>query len=114
MAAVTFDINIARGLMLGDGFRKTVVKITGPSTYTTGGDAITPGQFRLGAIEYFPDTTCIATTGAATAVIAVYNYTTAKLQFFWQTGAAAAAALPEVDNGTVLSDYTGRALVHGK
>lgn len=112
-AAVTFDLHVARGIHAGDGFHKRVVKIIGPSTYTTGGDAVSASDMKLGRIEYWPPTVLPATTGAATAVVAVYNYTTGKLQFFWQTGASGAAALPEVDNGTNLSDYTGRTLVHG-
>jgi hypothetical protein len=87
MSASTFDLNVARGVMLGDGFRKNVVKITGPTSYVTGGEAITAGQFRGGAIEYWPPTLMPAISGAATAVMAQYNYLTGKLQYFYPGGA---------------------------
>jgi len=87
---------------------------TGATSYVTGGDAITASQIKLGRIEFMPMAGAIATTGAATAILFVYNYVTGKIQAFWQTGAAAAAALPEVDAATDLSDYTALMVAEGR
>lgn len=88
---------------------------TGPGAgaggYVTGGDTILAGQIKLGVIERMPPAVAIAATGAATAVLYAWNPVTGKLQAFWQTGAAAAAALPEVDAGTDLSGYTAYSMV---
>lgn len=103
----------ARGLSM-----RTAFRYTGPGAgaggYVTGGETLDPNDIKLGTIEWCPAVVAPATTGAATAVIYVYNYTTGKIQAFWQTGAAAAAALPEVDAGTDLSDYTGHFVAEGR
>lgn len=104
MAVMTFDINVARGLMRGDGFLKCVVKFTGPSTYTTGGDAITPAQVRMGTFEWFP---VFAISDGTTIRLGHYNHTTGKVMFFTE-------AFVEVANGVDISAFSGRVLVHGK
>jgi hypothetical protein len=81
----TFNKYVARYMMLGDGFRKLIIGITGPSSYTTTGEAITPQQFSLGYIEWFPDVFLVNSLGAI--VLARYNDTTAKLQYFNPGGA---------------------------
>lgn len=86
----------------------------GAGGYVTGGDPITAQQLKLGTIEYMPPAVAIAAVGAATAVIYQYNYSTGKIQAFWQTGAGAAAALPEVDAGTDLSGYTAFMVAEGR
>lgn len=100
------------------GSARVMFNYTGPSAgaggYVTGGDPVTAGALKLGYIEWMPPAVAIAATGAATAVIFQYNYRTGKLQAFWQTGAAAAAALPEVDAGTDLSDYTALMVAEGR
>lgn len=108
-AVTQFDINIARGVMMGDGFRSTVVKVTGPTTYTTGGDPITAGQFRGGSIEYIAP---FGITDGTTMFIGQYNYTTGKLMFFKQDGSN--GGLVEVGNGVNLSTFIGRMLVKCK
>ncbi|HET9258275.1 MAG TPA: hypothetical protein VFO16_24180 [Pseudonocardiaceae bacterium] len=109
---MTLDINVARGLMLGDGFRKLLVGVTGPSTYTTGGDPLAAGQVRMGVIEYIPPFIC---TDGTNAVWGHYNIATGKIQFFWITGAPAGGAVaPEVGNGTALNTMVGRMLVYGR
>lgn len=114
MAVTTYDIYAGRGIDAWGHYHLSPVRITGPTTYTTGGDALAAGSVKLGVIEGMLGGLAIATTGAATAVIFAYNRLTGKMQAFWQTGAAAAAALPEVDNGTDLSDYTADVLFYGK
>ena len=86
----------------------------GAGGYVTGGEALTAQQIKLGTIEYCPPVLAIATAGAATAIIYAYNIATGKIQAFWQTGAAAAAALPEVDAGTDLSGYVGHFVAEGR
>lgn len=108
-AVVSFNINIARGTMLGDGFRTVVVGVTGPTTYTTGGDPITAGQFRGGVIEYIGT---FQITDGTTAFTGLYNYTTLKLMFFKQDGSN--GGLVEVGNGVNLSAFVGRMLVKCK
>lgn len=100
------------------GNARVVFNYTGPTAgaggYVTGGDAILAGQIKLGTIENMLDKVAIATTGAATAVVYVWNPVTSKLQAFWQTGAGAAAALPEVTSGTDLSDYKALIIAEGR
>lgn len=105
MASV-LDINIARGLMLGDGFRKLVIKVTGPVLYTAaGGDAFLPNAVRVGTIEYMPPFFLTKADGTA-VYLGVYNYDTGKLQYFDATFAEVGA----ID----LSGYAGRAIIFGK
>ena len=96
------------------GSARVMFSWTGSASYTTGGDAIAAGEIKLGVIEYMPAAVAIAATGAATAIIFQYNYVTGKMQAFWQTGAAAAAALPEVTSTTDLSDYTALVIAEGR
>lgn len=100
------------------GSARVMFSYTGPGAgaggYVTGGDTILAGQIKLGKIEFMPAAVAIAAVGAATAVIYQFNYVTGKLQAFWQTGAAAAAALPEVDAGTDLSGYTALLVAEGR
>lgn len=113
-ASSTFNINIARGIMLGDGFRKLVVRVVGPNSYTTGGEAITAGQFRLGVIEFIDGGMMINVAGTL-AVFAAWNDVSNKLQYFWYDATAATAhAFAEVTNATDLSGFSGRILVYGK
>lgn len=113
MAVMTIDNTILRGLTMLGFFRARIVKFTGPSTYTTGGDplavngiSVIEGVMPLGgAID-------VATTHA---IVLRYNEATGKLQAYWGDNPnAAAAALIEVTNATDLSGYTCRLLVIGK
>jgi hypothetical protein len=115
MATVTYPSPRAAWGKDARGFSSHVqFEYTGPASYVTGGETITPGQVKLGKFEYVAPAVAIATTDAATAVLFVYNLVTGKMQAFWQTGAAAAAALPEVDNATNLSDYTAEIVAEGR
>lgn len=89
-------------------------RYTGPSSYATGGEALTPGQIKLGTIEaIIPAGPAIAATGAATAIIFAWNPETAKMQAFWGN-AGTAGTLPEVTSTTDLTQYRGNFLGFGK
>lgn len=111
MAVQTLDQNIARGLALLGAFRGRVVGWTGPSTYTTGGDAFVANGISTPEIV-LPTIARNATTGA---IVLRYDHATGKMQAFWgDNDAVADGALVEVANGTDLSAYTARLLVLGK
>lgn len=114
----TVPTNLAWPVDQRGGSQRVMFNYAGPSAgaggYVTGGDTVLAGQIKLGTIEYVNPAVAIATTGAATAVIYQYNYVTGKIQAFWQTGAGAAAALPEVTSGTDLSDYTALMVAEGR
>lgn len=109
MAVQTIDQNIARGLALLGNLRARIVKWTGPSTYTTGGDAFSANG--IATIEALIPAGMArnATTGA---IGLAYDHATGKIQAFWDNGAAAPSV--EVTNATDLSAYTVRLLVLGK
>lgn len=84
--------------------RRQVFKYTGP-TYVTGGDAITPNDFRMGKI--FAVLGGYISNGTAVRLI-YYDLTNQKLMAFVpNTGA-------EVANGVDLSGYTGYLEVVGQ
>lgn len=86
MSATTVNNNIARGLMVGDGFRKLVASFVAPTSYVTGGETLTPGQFRLGVIEWFPPMALHA-TDMSSAIIGIFNHATKKLCYYYPGGA---------------------------
>lgn len=88
--ASTFNLNLARGLMLGDGFRKIIAGITGPASYATAGETLTAGAFKLGVIEWFPPV-MLHSADMSSAVIGLFNHTTLKLCYYWP-GAGGGAA----------------------
>lgn len=102
----------ARGLSM-----RAIFNYSGPGAgaggYVAGGDPITAQQIKLGAIEYCPVALAVDVATTA-AVLYQYNYATGKIQAFWQTGAAGAAALPEVDAGTDLSGFTALMVAEGR
>jgi len=93
--------------------QRRLVDITGPGSYTPGGEALPANQVALGQIEYLTPVVCRnATTGM---VMAMYDYVNQKLQYFWFDATAATAhALVEVAGTTNLSAYVGRTEVIGK
>jgi len=113
MAVMTVDINVARGLHVGNGLRQLICGVTGPSTYTTGGDSLAASSVRLGFIEFVAP---FVITDGTNAAVGHYNNATQKLQFFWQnpSDASAGEGMKEVTNGTNLSTYVGRMMVVGK
>lgn len=82
MSASVINNNIARGLMLGDGFRKLVAQFTGPTSYVVGGETLTPGQFRLGVFEWLPSFS-LHKSDMTSILFAAFNHTTGKLCYYW-------------------------------
>ncbi len=80
---------------------RKIGRITGPSSYVTGGDPITPGGIGMGTIEclHFED----ASNAALTAIYSLfYNRVTGNVLWLnFATGAEAVA-------GTDLSGYSAR------
>lgn len=111
MAAMLIDRNIARGLNALGYWIGVIFKITGPSSYTTGGEALVASDLKLGVIEYVADVHLRNAT--TSAVIGRFDYTNNKMQFFWDS-ASATVPLEEVASTTDLSAYTGRAVAFGK
>lgn len=93
-----------------------VADYTGPDAgaggYSAGGEAVTAGQVKLGAVEVAFDALAPG-AGATDTVIYHYNISTGKVQAFWGNGAAA-SQLTEVTAGTDLSAYTGRLVLMGR
>jgi hypothetical protein len=80
---------------------------TGPSSYSTGGESITPDT--LG----FVTITSVSVDGPSGAgVLFRYDYTNQKVQAFW--AGAFSTALSEVTNSTNLSTSTVRLKVWGQ
>jgi hypothetical protein len=79
-------------------FLRRVARWTGPSSYATGGEAVTPATFGLGTIVVASFTPALDAAGANTRVV-VWNSTTQKLQWFSAPGT-------EVTAATDLSGYS--------
>lgn len=77
---------------------------TGPSSYTTGGESITPESLALGRIDNFH---VEALSNGTDLRLARYDYTNEKVKVFDLAGA-------EIANGTDLSTYSGRFEAIGK
>lgn len=80
------------------------------SSYTTGGDAVTPAQFGLSAIHSITDL-FTTTTANSTGFIAEYDKLNAKLKLLWGN-AGSASILPDVTTSDQ-SAVTRRVLVIG-
>jgi len=87
--AYTIDLTVARSRAIYGNRRQTIGKITGPSSYTTGGESLVAGDFGLGVLEQL-NTIVLVNAAGTLAVLCSYDYTNNKLQAFW-TGAASAA-----------------------
>lgn len=113
MAVMTINNDVVRGLTMLGFFRARIVKFTGPTTYTTGGDPLAVnGISTIEAVLPAGPMINVATTGA---LYVRYNEATGKLQAYYGDNAAGAAGpFIEVANGVDLSGYTGRLLVLGK
>ena len=81
------------------------ITITGPASYATGGESLTPASIGMGRIDLFN-----AEAGLAAATTSIrlcrYNYTTQKLQWFGEN-------FSEIGSTTDLSTYTARVEVVG-
>lgn len=83
--------------------RRVVVNITGPSSYSAGGESLTAADVGLGVIEHFPATMLFKDSGDM--IFCVYDYTNAKLVFY--TG--------YTDQGSGdYSSYSGRVEIIGR
>lgn len=90
MAVQTIDQHIARGLTLFGNFRARIVKWTGPTTYTVGGDAlVVNGLSTLEAV--IPCGPMINAAGIGALTVG-YNPATGKVQVFAPGGAAGIVA----------------------
>jgi hypothetical protein len=78
---------------------RVVCDYTGPSSYATGGDPLTPSDVKLGTIEHLTLGVAVNASGASPRLL-VYDYTNQKVLWFVpNTGSEVAAA-------TDLSGYT--------
>lgn len=90
--ALTVNKNIARGLNTLGYWVGTLLQVTGDASYPAGGYPFTASMIKLGVIEYMAPIVCQAANGLS-IVIAVYNATTGKLQFYWGSGGGGGATL---------------------
>src|SRR5262245_55875644 len=79
-------------------FLRRAARWTGPSSYATGGETVTPATFGLGTIVVASLSPALDAAGANTRVV-VWNPATQKLMWFSAPGT-------EVANATDLSGYT--------
>lgn len=82
---------------------RRLVPYTGPKSYATGGDSLTPGELALGSIIAVEN--MVISNGSA-IVWGWYNTTTQKITWYTATGT-------EVGAATDLSGYTGTLEVVG-
>lgn len=79
------------------------VRITGPTSYATGGEALAPQAFGMGKIILLLAE--LASNGTDLRLV-LYDYTNQKVKWFDLAGA-------EIANGTALNAYAARAEVIG-
>lgn len=79
---------------------RRIGQYTGPSSYSTGGDAFAPADVAMGRLEHLDVSAAIDATGANVRIL-VWNPVTNKIH--WYTTASA-----EVANGTDLSGFNAR------
>lgn len=103
---MTMDLTVARnGMQYWGAYRASPFKLTGPSSYATGGISHPAKDVGLGVVDIMPEV--ILHSGTAVR-IAVYDYTTEKyVVYVPNTGA-------EVANGVDLSTFTGRGVALGR
>lgn len=80
--------------------RRRIGTYTGPASYVTGGDSLTPAELNLGTVEFLDFENAVSATPAARLL--VYDHTNQKV--IWivpNTGA-------EVANGVDLSGFSAR------
>ncbi|MFH1107737.1 MAG: hypothetical protein V1790_00860 [Planctomycetota bacterium] len=104
--AFTIDLTVARARAVFGNRRQSIGKITGPASYTTGGETFAAGDVALGEIEYFAPTFIQTATAM---VMCVYDYTNARLQAFWTKTLtpAGSVAITMTDGSTVVSYAPG-------
>jgi len=87
----TEPINFGGGLLFVHG------TITMDSVYPTGGEAVTPGQFKGGAIRR------LNLFASTTGIVPAWDSTNSKVMAFWVDTTVDGAALGEVANSTNLA-----------
>ena len=83
---------------------RRLVPYTGPSSYATGGDSLTPESLALGKMVAVLG---LVISNGTTVYWGVYDYTNKKILWY-------SATATEVPNATDLSGFTGRFEVVGK
>ena len=81
-------INFGGGLLFVHG------TITMDSSYPTGGEAVTPGQFKGGAFVR------VLLSASTTGIVPAFDATNKKVMAFWVDTSTDGAAMAEVVNGT--------------
>lgn len=88
-----------------DRIRKFVT-VQGPSSYTTGGEAVAPVAAGLGQVHLFNAEPAIAAAGTSVRLVR-YDYVNQKVQWFGENFA-------EIANGVDLSTYSARVEIVGR
>lgn len=97
--ALTLDRTIGNYHDSSHGRLRKIGKLTGPASYTAGGEALTAATLGLGTIELL---TIVPFWDGSTLHLGVYDYANATLLIVNPTTGA------EVGAGTDLSAFTGR------
>lgn len=100
---MTLDLTVAPA-DVSSTYRRQVAGYTGPASYLTGGDVLTPNDFRMGKI--FAVLGGVAWNGTLSYLL-VFDPVNTKLVWVDMAGA-------QVANGTDLSGYTARLEVLGQ
>jgi hypothetical protein len=79
---------------------RRILAYTGPASYLTGGDPLTPEQIALSKIEAIVGMT-IANAALTVVYWGIYDFTNKKILWYSATGT-------QVSNATDLSGFTGR------
>lgn len=85
-----------------------VITITGPSSYSAGGESITAAMCGLSRLDALIFNNCVS-NGSNGLRIVTYDHTNSKLQWFEAEG----TAVPECDAGEDQSAFTFKALAIG-
>ncbi len=93
-ATVTLSEN---PINFGGGMLFVTGTITMDSSYPTGGEAVTPGQFKGGAIRR------LNLFASTTGIVPAWDSTNSKVMAFWVDTTVDGAALGEVANSTNLA-----------
>lgn len=78
--------------LASSGTRAHLITVTGPASYVAGGDALTAAQLGFGN-----EITQIQSAVTSTGLLAVWDKTNGKLQFFYPTGGAATSPASVAD-----------------
>lgn len=102
MATLSRDVTKG-GFDRSNSYSRRVLGYTGPASYATGGDSLTPEECQLGMIAAVLG---LLISNGTTILWGFWNSSTKKILWYSATGT-------EVTNATALSAYTGRIEVIG-